>query len=139
MVLSKSANSSTENPKEKGWIWDSKCGTMKASTRKAVIPMPKSPNQKLKLLYLARLLLEKSDETHPVSMDAIIQHLAANDIAAERKSLYDDIDALRRFGYDIAMTKSRPAGYYLASRAFELPELKLLVDSVQASQFITKK
>lgn len=101
--------------------------------------MPKSPNQKLKLLYLAQLLLEKSDAAHPIPMDAIIRHLAANDIAAERKSLYDDIEALRTFGLDIGMTKAKPGGYYLLSRKFELPELKLLVDSVQASQFITEK
>ena len=101
--------------------------------------MPKSPNQKLKLLYLMQLLLEKTDAQHPVSMEEIIRHLAANDIAAERKSLYDDIEALRRFGLDIGMTKAKPGGYYLASRDFELAELKLLVDSVQASQFITER
>ena len=101
--------------------------------------MSKSPNQKLKLLYLAQLLTEQSDADHPVSMETILRHLAANGIAAERKSLYADIDALRTFGLDIVMTKARPAGYYLANRTFELPELKLLVDSVQASQFITEK
>lgn len=101
--------------------------------------MPKSPKQKLKLLYLMQMLLEKTDEEHPISMEQIINGLAANDVSAERKSIYDDIESLRLYGLDIKMTKSKPGGYYLASRDFEIPELKLLVDSVQASQFITEK
>ena len=101
--------------------------------------MPKSPKQKLKLLYLMQMLLEKTDEEHPISMEQIIKGLAANDVSAERKSIYDDIESLRLYGLDIKMTKSKPGGYYLASRDFEIPELKLLVDSVQASQFITEK
>ena len=101
--------------------------------------MPKSPKQKLKLLYLMQMLLEKTDEEHPISMEQIIKGLAASDVSAERKSIYDDIESLRLYGLDIKMTKSRPGGYFLASRDFELPELKLLVDSVQASQFITEK
>lgn len=101
--------------------------------------MPKSPKQKLKLLYLMQMLLEKTDEEHPLSMENIIKGLAANDISAERKSIYDDITSLRLYGLDIGMTKSKPGGYYIASRDFEVPELKLLVDSVQASQFITEK
>jgi len=101
--------------------------------------MPKSPKQKLKLLYLMQMLLERSDEEHPLSMEQIIHGLAANDILAERKSVYDDIESLRLYGLDIKLTKSKPGGYFLACRDFEVPELKLLVDSVQASQFITEK
>ncbi len=101
--------------------------------------MSRSSNQKLKLLYVMQMLLEKSDEAHPLSMEQILSGLGANGISAERKSIYDDIEALRLFGLDIALTKSRPAGYYIASRRFEIPELKLLVDSVQSSQFITEK
>jgi len=101
--------------------------------------MAKSPNQKLKLLYVKQMLLEKTDEEHPVSMDQIIAYLAAHGVSAERKSLYDDIEALRRYGFDIAMTKSRPCGYYVGKREFELAELKLLVDSVLSSQFITER
>ncbi len=101
--------------------------------------MPKSPKQKLKLLYLMQMLSERSDEAHPLSMEEIIGMLNANGVSAERKSLYSDIETLRTFGLDINMTKSRPCGYFLASRDFEIPELKLLVDSVQASQFITEK
>lgn len=101
--------------------------------------MPKSPNQKLKLLYIMRLLLEKSDEQHPVSMSEIIANLEANSISAERKSIYDDLESLRLFGLDIISQHGANGGYYLASRDFELPELKLLVDSVQSSKFITEK
>jgi len=101
--------------------------------------MPKSPNQKLKLLYIMRLLLEKSDEQHPVSTNDIIASLEANDIAAERKSIYSDIESLRVFGMDIIQLRGTNGGYYVASRDFELPELKLLVDSVQSSKFITQK
>ncbi len=101
--------------------------------------MPKSPNQKLKLLFIMQLLLEKSDERHPVSMNEIIAHLEANAISAERKSIYDDLESLRLFGMDIIQQRGANGGYYIAGRDFELPELKLLVDSVQSSKFITQK
>ncbi|MBR0025591.1 MAG: WYL domain-containing protein [Clostridia bacterium] len=101
--------------------------------------MARSPNQKLKILYLMQMLLEETDESHPLPMEQILANLAANGICAERKSIYDDIESLRLYGLDIRMTKSRPSGYYVLSRRFELPELKLLVDSVQESQFITEK
>ena len=101
--------------------------------------MPKSPNQKLKLLYIMQLLIEKSDELHPVSMNEIIAYLEANAISAERKSVYDDLESLRLFGMDIIQQRGANGGYYLAGREFELPELKLLVDSVQSSKFITQK
>lgn len=101
--------------------------------------MPKSPNQKLKLLYIMRLLQDRSDEHHPISVNEIISHLEANAISSERKSIYSDIESLRLFGLDINLKHGAGAGYYLASREFELPELKLLVDSVQSSKFITQK
>ena len=99
--------------------------------------MAKSPNQKLKLLYLTRMFLEKSDEAHPITVAEMIEELAGYNISAERKSIYDDIEALRVFGLDIIQTKSKTTGYYIGDRSFELPELKLLVDSVQSSKFIT--
>ena len=100
--------------------------------------MPKSANQKLKLLYIARLLMRKSDENHLISTSQIIEELSREGISAERKSIYDDIEALRFFGLDIIQVKGRNGGYYLGERDFELPELKLLVDSVQSSKFITQ-
>ncbi len=101
--------------------------------------MPRSANQKLKLLYLMQLLLEKSDENHPLTVQQMIDELACNDIKAERKTLYDDVEALRRFGLDVVAIRGKTTGYYIGSRDFEIPELKLLVDSVQSSKFITEK
>lgn len=101
--------------------------------------MAKSEKQKLKLLYLMQLLLEKTDEEHAVTMSEIIEYLEKNDIQAERKSIYNDMQLLMDFGLDIISIKERPGGYYLASRQFELAELKLLVDAVQSSKFITSK
>lgn len=102
--------------------------------------MAKSPNQKLKLLYLVKILTEQSDEDHCLSAQALIDALAAYDIKAERKSIYDDIAQLNDFGYDIVLVKSKSGGgYYLAGRDFELAELKLLVETVQASRFLTVK
>jgi predicted DNA-binding transcriptional regulator YafY len=101
--------------------------------------MPKNPNQKLKLLYMMRILQEKSDEAHPLTMSQIMEELFRYDIKAERKSVYDDLEALRSYGLDVEKTKGRSCGYYIANRVFELPELKLLVDAVQSSKFITRK
>lgn len=101
--------------------------------------MPKSYGQKLKILYLAQLLLDRSDENHPITTKEMIRYLESQGIRAERKSIYDDINALQTFGMDIVAIREKPCGYYLASRQFELPELKLLVDAVQASRFVTAK
>lgn len=102
--------------------------------------MPKSANQKLKLLYLLKIFQDKTDEDHCLSAQELITELAAYDISAERKSIYTDIECLMQIGYDIVNVKARKGGgYYLASREFELPELKLLVDAVSASRFITQK
>lgn len=101
--------------------------------------MARSEKQKLKLLYIMQFLMERTDEDHTVTTQDIIAHLATNGITAERKSIYNDIDQLIDFGMDIIKIKERPGGYYLASRQFELAELKLLVDAVQASKFITPK
>ena len=101
--------------------------------------MPRSQNQKLKLLYLMQMLLERSDENHPLTVQDMINELSQHDISAERKSIYADLEALQLFGLDIVRSKGKSTGYYIASRDFELPELKLLVDSVQSSKFITHR
>lgn len=102
--------------------------------------MAKSSNQKLKLLYLIKLFTEKTDEAHYVTMPEIISYLEGHDIKAERKSIYDDVELLRTYGFDIVLVKEgKYFCYYLASRQFELAELKLLVDVVQSSKFITEK
>lgn len=99
----------------------------------------KQNNQKLKVMYLAKILWEQTDEEHTLTVPQMIAELAKLGIAAERKSIYADLEALQLFGLDICVRKSRTTDYYLASREFELPELKLLVDSVQAAKFITDK
>ena len=101
--------------------------------------MARSQKQKLKLLYLMRCLLQNSDEAHPVGIAQMVEMLESCGIPAERKSLYADLEALREFGLDIVQTRGKTVGYYVASREFELPELKLLVDSVQSSKFITQR
>lgn len=102
--------------------------------------MARGNNQKLKLLYLMKIFSERTDDEHRISLQAIQTALGEYDIGAERKSLYDDIEVLRRYGMDII---GEPQGkgyeYYLGERPFELAELKLLVDAVQSSKFITVK
>lgn len=95
--------------------------------------------QKLKPLYIMDYMLRNSDEQHPVTMKQIIGYLESQGIPAERKSIYNDIDALRFYGLDIVQADSgKKAGYFIGQRSFELAELKLLVDSVQSSKFITR-
>ena len=102
--------------------------------------MAKSQNQKLKLMYLMKILYELTDEQHSITMTDIIEALKSYDISAERKSLYNDIENLRLYGLDIIGTQEgRTYSYHIGNRQFELAELKLLVDSVQASKFITVK
>lgn len=102
--------------------------------------MAKTSNQKLKLLYLMKILTEKTDDTHSMTLQEIQSALASHGITAERKSLYDDIEALRNYGIDIiGEAKNRSFEYHIGERQFELAELKLLVDAVQASKFITVK
>lgn len=101
--------------------------------------MARSERQKLKLLYLLKILTEQTDERHPMPMPVLLEKLRAEEISAERKSVYSDIGCLVDFGVDIVYDQTRGSGgYYLASRDFELAELKLLVDAVSASRFITK-
>ena len=101
--------------------------------------MPKSANQKLKLLYIADFLKQYSDEEHSVTTSEIIDILHNVGIEAERKSIYSDLEALRFYGMDINISKGRNGGISLLSKEFQLAELKLLVDAVQSSRFITKK
>lgn len=101
--------------------------------------MSRSENQKRKLLLLLDYLRAESDEDHPVATQTLVDYLRAQGVNAERKSVYSDLTALSDHGYDIQRVPGRNGGVYLGSRDFELPELKLLVDAVQASRFITKK
>lgn len=101
--------------------------------------MPKSSNQKSKLLFLRKILLEKTDEEHCLPTQQIIEELERYGVQAERKSIYSDMEALRLYGLDVEERRGKNGGYYVANRQFELPELKLLVDAVQSSKFITHR
>ena len=101
--------------------------------------MPKSDNQKLKLLYIRDYLERNSDEAHPVGAQELITMLANHGIECERKAVYSDIKALQDFGIDILNRRGKNGGYYIGSRNFELPELKLLIAAVQSSRFLTEK
>ena len=101
--------------------------------------MARSEKQKLKLLLLARLFEQQTDEQHALTMQQLLSELQAQGVASERKSVYDDIACLQQFGMDIVRQPGPKGGYFLASREFELPELKLLVDAVQSSKFLSSK
>jgi len=101
--------------------------------------MAKSANQKRKLLILARFLLERSDEDHPISRQEMQEELSRWGLTAERKSLYDDMEQLQELGLDVQGRRGRGGGWYIGAREFELAELKLLVDAVQSSRFLTRR
>lgn len=102
--------------------------------------MAKGSNQKLKMLYLTKIFLEETDDQHALTMPQLIEKLNACGVNADRKTIYQDLDELRTFGLDIISEKEgRKWHYYIGARDFELPELKLLVDSVQSAKFITDR
>ena len=102
--------------------------------------MPKSPNQKLKLPYLQQIMLRETDDEHALNMTQIRDMLASMDVSAERKSVYADLQDLEKLGTEIIGEQiGRDYYYHVASRQFELPELKLLVDAIQSSKFITAR
>lgn len=98
--------------------------------------MARQEHQKTKILYILKILSEETDERHPLSAGQIAERVAEYGVRCERKSVYSDLEELTEFGYDIIRTRQ---GAYMASRRFELPELKLLVDAVQSSKFITER
>ena len=102
--------------------------------------MPKSDNQKLKILYILDYLKENSHANHPIKASELIQMLEhRHSILCERKTIYSDIAALQDYGVDIISIPGKTGGYYIASRNFELPELKLLIDAVLSSRYLTEK
>jgi predicted DNA-binding transcriptional regulator YafY len=101
--------------------------------------MSKSPNQKLRILYLLKMLMQETDDRHGMTMPEIIDRLDEEGILAERRAVYDDIKLLREFGVDIIARKSRTTDYFIGSRDFEFQELTLLIDAVQSSKFLTEK
>ncbi len=102
--------------------------------------MPKGTNQKLKLYRLAQIMLEKTDEEHYITMPEIMKELGRYDITANRKSIYNDLRDLSSFGIEVdGESAGKGYHYHVTDRLFELPELKLLVDAIQSSKFITEK
>lgn len=101
--------------------------------------MAQSANYKRKLPILAKMLLERSDEEHPISRQEMQEELERWGLSAERKSIYDDMEQLQELGLDVHSRQGRGGGWYVGAREFELAELKLLVDAVQSSRFLTKR
>lgn len=102
--------------------------------------MPKSDNQKLKIFYILDYLQKNSHEAHPVRAAELIDALDhQHGISCDRKTIYSDIAALQDYGIDIISLPGKGGGYYIASRNFELPELKLLIDAVQSSRYLTER
>ncbi len=95
--------------------------------------------QKQKLLYIQKILLEKTDENHGMTLSELIEELDRYGIKAERKSIYDDLHILSNFGLDICTEKTNTVKYYIGERDFQISELKLLIDAIQSSKFITEK
>ena len=97
--------------------------------------------KKTKLLYLAKLFMEQTDEDHALTLSEINERLDGYGIKpVDRKTLYGDFEELRAFGLDIIGETRNGKGYYfLGERLFELPELKLLVDTVQSARFMTER
>ena len=102
--------------------------------------MPKSDNQKLKIFYILEYLQRNSHEGNPIRATELSAWLEReHNISCDRKTVYSDIAALQDYGVDIVSIPGKHGGYYIASRNFELPELKLLIDAVQSSRYLTEK
>ena len=102
--------------------------------------MPKGKNQRLKLIALKEILEQETDASHGLTMARIIELLSMRGISAERKSIYDDIKDLRDNNYlDIVGPQGRNREYAVASRDFEISELKMMIDAIQASKFLSEK
>lgn len=101
--------------------------------------MAKRANRKYKALVLKKILEEATDEKHPLTISQLIACLDHQGISAERKSIYDDVEVLRQAGYDVQFRSGAGGGWYLGQRTFQLAELKMLVDAVQAAHFLTRR
>ncbi|MBR5570727.1 MAG: transcriptional regulator [Oscillospiraceae bacterium] len=102
--------------------------------------MPKSENQKLKILYILDYLEKNSHENNPIKAQELIHMLDYHhSIACDRKTIYSDVRALQDYGVDIITIPGKNGGYYIGSRIFEPSELKLLIDAVQSSRYLTEK
>ena len=101
--------------------------------------MSRMPNQKMKLLYLMKILQERTDENHRMTLSELTEELGKYGVSAERKCLYDDLELLRVYGVDVQVSRGRRVEYFVGERKFTPSELKLLVDAIQSSRFVTPK
>lgn len=102
--------------------------------------MSRGTNQKFKFTYLMKIMLEKTDDEHSLTMPQIMEELEKYDVTAERKSIYTDFqDMTEKFGVEIIKEQiGRETYYHVGAREFELAEVKLLIDAIQSSKFITQ-
>jgi len=102
--------------------------------------MPRGSNQKFKFTYLMKIMAEKTDDEHSLTMPQILEELEKYEVSAERKSIYEDFKDMSKLGIDIIKEqRGRETFYHIAGREFELAEVKLLIDAVQSAKFITQK
>jgi predicted DNA-binding transcriptional regulator YafY len=101
--------------------------------------MAKTANQKTRILSLCRILLRYSDDDHRLTVTEMLEALSAEGIEANRKTVMDDLHAMADFGLDVICSRGKGGGYFIGNREFETAELKLLVDAVQSSRFISQK
>ena len=101
--------------------------------------MPRSTEQKIRLLVLYDILRKETDEENPLSTNELIEKLGQYGISATRQTVYDDIEMLNAFGYEIICDHGRNNRYFIADRTFELPEVQILLHAVGASKFLSEK
>lgn len=102
--------------------------------------MPRGSNQKFKFTYLMKIMTEKTDDEHSLTMPQILEELEKYEVSAERKSIYEDFKDMSKLGIDVIKEqRGRETFYHIAGREFELAEVKLLIDAVQSAKFITQK
>jgi len=102
--------------------------------------MPRGSNQKFKFTYLMKIMAEKTDDEHSLTMPQILEELEKYEVSAERKSIYEDFKDMSKLGIDVIKEqRGRETFYHIAGREFELAEVKLLIDAVQSAKFITQK
>lgn len=102
--------------------------------------MGKENFSKIKLLKIWEILKQESDEDHPLSTGELLARLEKNGVACDRKTLYQDIAALNSFGYEVICKRGQHSNsYYVVDRSFDVPELRVLIDAVQAASFITER
>ena len=102
--------------------------------------MPRGSNQKFEFTYLMKIMVEKTDDEHSLTMPQILEELEKYEVSAERKSIYEDFKDMSKLGIDVIKEqRGRETFYHIAGREFELAEVKLLIDAVQSAKFITQK